>query len=233
MNQKQLRVLMVEDDQRLGDLTSIYLRHRGLDVQCLSTAEAALSYLEHNSPDVILLDIQLPGMGGHQACQIMRQLCGAPIIMVSALDDEADLVMGLEGGADDYITKPFSSRELLARIRAQVRRYHRGEDHERIELGPLVIDGMTREVYLNERLVGLTSQEFDLLTALAKRAGRVLTREQIIGLIHLRDDEVFERAVDVQISRLRQKLEENPKSPTWIKTVRGVGYVLSHRIHDE
>ncbi len=224
-----ITLLYVEDDPRLGQLTTTYLQHHGLIVHLVTSGEQALADLKRVCPDLVLLDVRLPGLDGYAVCRRLREQRDVPIIMVSALDEEADRVLGLEGGADDYVTKPFSSRELLARIRAQVRRA-RGRiaaEPQRITIGALTIDDSTRAVTLAGDPVPVTSQEFDLLRLLAERAGRVLTREQLIGLMHDRGDEVFERAIDVQISRLRQKLGDDPRNPSWIKTIRGAGYMLA------
>lgn len=224
-----IKVLYVEDDERLGRLTLTYLQHHGLQISWAKRAAEALELMSGMVPDVILLDVMLPDMDGRQLCANLRREYDGPILMISALDEEADRVYGLEGGADDYISKPFSSRELLARIRAQVRR-SRGQLNsasQRLERGPLFIDLATRVASFDGRELGLTSQEFSLLYALAQRAGRVLSREQLISMTHQHDDEVFERAIDVQISRLRQKLGDDSRQPAIIKTVRGVGYMLS------
>ena len=229
--QPPITVLYVEDDPRLGRLTTTYLEHHGLIVELATNGEVALESLRETLPDLVLLDVLLPGRDGHEVCRLIRERHDVPIIMVTALDEEADRVLGLEGGADDYVTKPFSSRELLARIRAQVRRA-RGKlatEPRRIEVGELVIDEQTRTVTLAGEELAMTSHEFTLLQALAERPGRVLSREQLINLTRERGDEIFERAVDVQISRLRQKLGDDPKAPEWIQTVRGVGYVLAAR----
>ncbi|HSK05591.1 MAG TPA: response regulator transcription factor, partial [Kofleriaceae bacterium] len=176
-----------------------------------------------------LLDLMLPGTDGLEVCRQLRARCDVPIIMVTARTEEADRVLGLEGGADDYVSKPFQSRELLARIRAQARRA-RGESGprpERIEVGALVIDAGTMEVTVGGRLVPLTTSEFTLLHALAQRAGRVLGREQLLQLVHGTSEEAFDRSIDVVVSRLRQKIEDDPRTPRLLKTIRGVGYMLT------
>lgn len=223
-------LLYVEDDPRLGRLTSTYLRHHGVVVHLLTTGEQAIREIDKLKPDVVLLDVMLPGMDGHQVCQRLRGRLDVPIIMVSALDEEVDRVLGLEFGADDYITKPFSSRELLARVRAQARRAQgRLVSHPagRLQVGALVVDESSHTASLRGEPLQLTSHEFTLLHVLAQRVGRVLSREQLISLTRSSDDAVFDRAIDVQISRLRQKLGDNPRSPVWIKTIRGTGYLFS------
>ncbi len=223
-----ISVLYVEDDVRLSVLTTTYLRSHGLTINPVSSGEIALDSLNDHIPDVVLLDLMLPGKNGHELCKIIRKKHDIPIIMVTALDEEAERVLGLEEGADDYVVKPFSSRELLARIRAQVRRA-RGKLQRKsvlLTIGPLTLDETTYRVTLHDEEMSMTSHEFALLRTLMSSPGRVFSREQLI--MHTRDhgDEVFERAIDVQISRLRQKLGDDPKKPFWIKTVRGVGYMI-------
>jgi DNA-binding response OmpR family regulator len=229
-NTSSIVLLYVEDDPRLGRLTSTYLRHHGIEVSLITTGEQAIRDIDKIRPDVVLLDVMLPGMDGHQVCQRLRSRYDVPIIMISALDEEVDRVLGLEFGADDYITKPFSSRELLARVRAQARRA-RGSlvsaPAGRVEVGELVLDEASHTASLGGEPLQLTSHEFTLLHVLAQRAGRVLSREQLISLTRGSDDAVFDRAIDVQISRLRQKLGDNPRNPMWIKTIRGTGYLFA------
>jgi DNA-binding response OmpR family regulator len=180
-------------------------------------------------PDVVLLDLMLPGADGLEVCRQLRTRTDVPIIMVTARTEEADRVRGLEGGADDYVSKPFQSRELLARIRAQARR-SRGEvgpKQDRLEVGPLVIEPVSMSVTLRGAPVVLTANEFTLIYALALRPGRVLDREQLLQLLHGAPDEAFDRSIDVVVSRVRAKLELDPKNPKLLKTVRGVGYMLA------
>jgi len=222
-------VVYVEDDERLARLTVQYLVSHGLEVFLVTRGDQALSEVLRIKPDVVLLDIMLPGADGFEVCRRIRQHLSVPILMVTARGEEADRVMGLEGGADDYIAKPFSSRELVARIRAHARRGRglTGPRAERIEVGELVLDPSALAVTLEGRALNLTSYEFSLLRALAERAGRVLSREQLIALLHGSPDETFDRSIDVHISRLRHKIEDDPKNPRWLKTMRGVGYMLA------
>jgi DNA-binding response OmpR family regulator len=180
-------------------------------------------------PDVLVLDLMLPGKSGLDVCRQVRERTDVPIIMVTARTEEADRVMGLEGGADDYVSKPFSSRELLARIRAQARRARGkvGPAAGILEIGDLVIDGVAMTASLAGKRLSLTTFEFALLRALAERRGRVLAREQLLELVHGTQDEAFDRSIDVHVSRLRQKLGDDPRSPRILKTIRGVGYVLA------
>ena len=224
-----IRVVYVEDDDRLARLTTQYLSSHGLAVHLVSRGDQAVAEVLKVRPDVVLLDLMLPGTDGLEVCRQLRARCDVPIIMVTARTEEADRVIGLEGGADDYVGKPFQSRELLARIRAQARR-GRGESGpraERIEVGGLVIDAGTMEVSVDGKPIALTTSEFGLLHALAQRAGRVLGREQLLQLVHGTSDEAFDRSIDVIISRLRAKIEADPRTPRLLKTVRGVGYMLT------
>lgn len=224
-----IRVLYVEDDERLARLTLEYLTSHGLHVHLVPRGDFAIAEITTIRPDVVLLDLMLPGMDGMEVCRQLRARSATPIIMVTARGEERDRVAGLEGGADDYVVKPFQSRELLARIRAQARRGRGdvGPRTERIEVGPLAIDATTREATLRGKPVALTTNEFTLLLALAQRAGRVLDREQLLQLLHGTADEAFDRSIDVVVSRVRAKLEDDPKNPRMLKTIRGVGYMLT------
>ncbi len=224
-----IRVLYVEDDDRLARLTAEYLTSHGLEVHVVTRGDTAVSEVLRLRPDVVLLDLMLPGADGMDVCRGLRARVDVPIIMVTARSDAADRVIGLEGGADDYVVKPFHSRELLARIRAQARR-GRGEAGprtERIEVGDLVVDLGARTVTVGGQPVLLTTKEFAVLVALAQRPGRVLDRERLLELIHGTPEEAFERSIDVIISRLRAKLGDDPRNPRLLKTVRGAGYTLS------
>jgi DNA-binding response OmpR family regulator len=220
-------VVYIEDDARLARLTARYLETHGVRVTVASNGQEGLSEVARHSPDVILLDLMLPGIDGIEVCRQLRARTDAPIIMVTARGEEADRVLGLEGGADDYISKPFSSRELLARIRAQTRRARglSGPNRE-LRVGKLVMDPAAMKAVLDGVVLSLTTYEFKLLQALAERAGRVLGREQLVDLVRGSPDEAFDRSIDVHISHLRAKLNDDSRNPTLLKTVRGVGYML-------
>lgn len=222
-------VLYVEDDERLAQLTARYLESHGVKVVVVANGLEAIPEALRLRPDVILLDIMLPGIDGLEVCRRLRARLDTPIIMVTAHGDEPDRVVGLEGGADDYIVKPFSSRELLARIRAQARRArgHAGPPGQAIVVGQLRIEPQSMQVTLGGRALGLTTYEFALLRALAERAGQVLTRDQLMDLVRGSAEEAFDRSIDVHISHLRQKLGDDPRNPRLLKTVRGVGYLLA------
>jgi DNA-binding response OmpR family regulator len=220
---------MVEDDDKLARLTARYLENHGLIVTRVGDGAAGVHAIAHAPFDVVLLDLMLPGMGGMDVCHEIRSRSDVPVVMLTARGEEADRVMGLEIGADDYIAKPFSSRELLARIRAQVRRARGGSGPraEVLAVGPLRIDAASRSVTLRNRTVNVTSYEFAILRALAERPGRVLSREQILDLARGNSEETFDRSIDVHVSRLRQKLESDPRHPSLLKTIRGLGYMLA------
>ena len=225
----ELRVVYVEDDDRLARLTSQYLNSHRVDVHVVTRGDQALPEVLRIRPDVVLLDLMLPGTDGLEVCRQLRSRTDVPIIMVTARTEEADRVLGLEGGADDYVPKPFQSRELLARIRAQARRARgeAGPRAERIVVGNLVIDATTMLVTVGGQPIALTTSEFTLLHALAQHRSRVLGREQLLQLLHGSTDDVFDRSIDVVVSRLRQKIEDDPRNPRLLKTIRGAGYLLA------
>jgi two-component system OmpR family response regulator len=225
----EIVVVYVEDDERLARLTVQYLTGHGVIVHLVTRGDLAVAEVVKVRPDVVLLDLMLPGIDGLEVCRQIRGKLDVPIIMVTARTEEPDRVLGLEGGADDYVAKPFQSRELLARIRAQARR-GRGEAGpraERIEVGGLVVDAQTMEVSVDGKVIPLTTIEFSLLYALAQRAGRVLAREQLLQMLHGSSDEAFDRSIDVVVSRLRSKIEQDARNPRLLKTIRGVGYMLT------
>jgi DNA-binding response OmpR family regulator len=224
-----IRVLYVEDDERLARLTTQYLNSHRVEVHVVSRGDQVVPAVLRVRPDVVLLDLMLPGSDGLDVCRQLRARSDVPIIMVTARTEEADRVLGLEGGADDYVPKPFQSRELLARIRAQARRARgeAGPRPERLIVGGLVIDATTMQVTVDARPISLTTSEFALLHALAQRTGRVLGREQLLQLLHGSSDEAFDRSIDVVVSRLRHKIELDPRNPRMLKTVRGAGYMLT------
>ena len=223
-----ISVVLVEDDERLARLTAKYLESHGLRVTVAADGPTGLAAAIKERPDVILLDLMLPGMDGLEVCRELRTRTDVPIIMVTARGEEADRVIGLEGGADDYLAKPFSSRELLARIRSQARRA-RGQTGPRKQLrvGTLEVDVEAMSASHDGTPLVLTTYEFMLLRALAERPGRVLTREQLVDIVRGSADEAFDRSIDVHISHLRAKLGDDPRNPRVIKTVRGVGYMLA------
>ena len=224
-----IKVLLVEDDERLAQLTARYLENHAVLVTWTVNATGALTEARQRQFDVVLLDLNLPGRDGVEVCRALRQRSDVPVIMVTARGEEADRVLGLDAGADDYVAKPFSSRELLSRIRAVVRRARglAGPAQRVLLLGRLTIDPARLQVTLDGREIALTSYEFGLLLVLAERAGRVLSREQLLDLARGGAEEAFDRSIDVHISRLRQKLGDDAKRPRLLRTVRGAGYMLA------
>ena len=222
--------LLVDDDARLGALVKEYLGKHEIDVTVAGDAERGLEVLRTRRFDVVLLDVMLPGVDGFEVCRRIRatpEWAAVPIVMLTARGEDVDKIVGLELGADDYLAKPFNPRELLARIRAVLRR-GRAEPAARrsFRAGDLEIDFDAREVTVGGARQSLTSYEFDLLAVLARSAGRVLSREQLLDALKGSAYESFDRSVDVHVSKLRAKLEPNPREPRYIKTVRGVGYVF-------
>ncbi len=222
-----LRVLLIDDDTRLHELLASYLEQNGFAVTVAPDGPRGLAALAGGTFDAILLDVMMPGMDGIEVVRRVRQKSAIPILMLTARGDEADRVVGLEMGADDYIAKPFSPRELLARLRAVLRRVSPDAAGERLVAGDITLDVPGRGVTVAGRPVELTGLEFDILVALARRAGRVVPRDALLEEAGRADVHVGERTVDVHISHLRQKLGDDPRAPRIIKTVRGVGYVLA------
>jgi DNA-binding response OmpR family regulator len=223
--------LLIDDDARLAALVSEYLGRHEVDVTVAADGERGLVLLGRGRFDVVLLDVMLPGADGFDICRRLRAtpaLAALPVIMLTARGDDVDKIVGLELGADDYLAKPFNPRELLARIHAVLRRGRTaGEPRARVRIGRLEIDFDAREVTLGGRRQTLTAYEFELLAVLARAAGRVLSREQILDALKGTAYEAFDRSIDVHISKLRAKLEANSREPRYIKTVRGAGYILA------
>ena len=221
--------LLIEDDARLGALVAEYLGRHEFDVTVVGDGERGLAALRRGRVDVVLLDVMLPGIDGFEVCRRLRavpELAGTPVLMLTARGDDVDKIVGLELGADDYLAKPFNPRELLARVRAVLRRASAPAPRHRWRTGDLEIDFDAREVTVGGRRRTLTHYEFELLAALAGAAGRVLSREQLLDRLKGESYEAFDRSIDVHVSKLRAKLEPDPKAPRYIKTVRGTGYVL-------
>jgi DNA-binding response OmpR family regulator len=225
----EISVLYVEDDERLAQLTATYLESHAVRVTVMADGAKAVAEALRLRPDVVLLDLMLPGLDGLSVCKRLRERVATPIIIVTAHGDEADRVVGLESGADDYLSKPFSSRELLARVRAQARRARGqvGPASQALRVGRLLIEPQAMHVEIDGRAIGLTTYEFALLRALAERAGQVLTREQLMDFVRGSAEDAFDRSIDVHVSHLRQKLGDDPRSPRLLKTVRGIGYMLA------
>ena len=228
------QLLMIEDDHRLAQMVGEYLGQSGLQVTHMADGASGLARLQGSEPpDLVILDLMLPDMDGLEVCRRLRALPGpaaqVPVLMLTAKGDPMDRVIGLEIGADDYLPKPFEPRELLARIRAILRRREGGAQAAAnvLRFGSLEIDRDARIVTVNGAAADLTSYQFDLLVTLAERAGRVLTREQIMEAVRGRELEAFDRSIDVHIGRIRAAIEQDVKAPKRIVTVRGVGYVFA------
>ena len=222
-----LRALLIDDDARLFELLEGYLRTNGVELGYASGGRRGLERLGADTFDAVLLDVMMPDLDGLAVLRRIRERSRIPVIMLTAKGDETDRVVGLELGADDYIAKPFSPRELVARLRAVLRRTQPELASERLSAGGVVVEVEARQVSAGGKAIELTGIEFDLLVALLKRAGRVVPRASLLELAGRGDVTVNERAVDVHVSHLRKKLGDDPRSPRLIQTVRGVGYVLS------
>ena len=232
-------LLMIEDDARLVQMVHQYLGQSGYEVRQAPDGASGLAQLQQSGaaapPQLVILDLMLPDMDGLEVCRRIRALPGAaaqtPVLMLTAKGDPMDRIVGLELGADDYLPKPFEPRELLARIRAVLRRHHAGAVQvvNTMRFGSLEIDRDARSVTVGGRDCGLTSYQFDLLLALAERAGRVLTRDQIMEAVRGRELDAFDRSIDVHMGRIRAAIEADPKNPKRILTVRGVGYVFARQ----
>ncbi|MGV3570458.1 MAG: response regulator [Ramlibacter sp.] len=231
------QLLMIEDDTRLAQMVSEYLERSGFGVTHAADGMKGLSLLEEppsgSPPDLLVLDLMLPDLDGLEVCRRVRALPGetgkVPVLMLTAKGDPMDRIVGLELGADDYLPKPFEPRELLARIRAILRRRTEGAPPpaKTMKFGSMELDRDARTVTVNGKPCELTSYQFDLLVVLAERAGRVLTRDQIMEAVRGRELEAFDRSIDVHMGRIRAAIEEDPKNPKRILTVRGVGYVFA------
>jgi len=220
------KILVVDDDASLAEMLQIVLRQEGFETAWCARGDKALEAFHHARPDLVLLDLMLPGRGGVDICRDIRAESGVPIIMLTARSDTNDVVRGLEVGADDYVPKPFAPRELVARVRARLRRLASGEI-ETLKLGDLTIAVESHQVTKAGRPVNVTPLEFDLLLALARQPKHVFTREQLLKQVWGYQNPADTRLVNVHIQRLRAKIERDPDNPEIVVTVRGVGYRAS------
>jgi DNA-binding response OmpR family regulator len=223
------RLLIIDDDARLAAMVSDYLTAAGFVVERRLTGRDGLAALDGAAFDAVILDVMLPDIDGFEVCRTIRARGETPILMLTARGEEMDRVVGLEIGADDYLPKPFSPRELQARIRAILRRSRAPAAGAALRFGRLAIDRESRIVRVDGEEKTLTSHQFDLLAALADNAGRVLNREQLMDLVKGEELEAFDRSIDVHISRIRAAIEDDPKRPRRIITVRGAGYVFAKK----
>jgi DNA-binding response OmpR family regulator len=221
----EMKILVVDDEAKIVEVLKAYLEQAGFEVATASDGASALAAARDDQPDLAVLDIMLPGMDGLEITKTLQKELGTPVILLTAKSDEVDRLVGLEIGADDYIVKPFSPREVVARVKAVLRRAGRSApDSERIEAGGLVVDLGGREVTVDAEPVELTKTEFDILAAMAGTPGRVWTRLQLMQTVSGYAYEGYERTIDAHMKNLRKKLGDDPSEPRWIKTVWGVGY---------
>ncbi|HJP72542.1 MAG TPA: response regulator transcription factor [Candidatus Limnocylindria bacterium] len=221
------KVLIVDDEPKIVRLVADYLTAAGFGVTTAASGTEALMRARTDAPDLVVLDLGLPGLDGLDVTRTLRRNGDLPIIMLTARDDETDRVIGLELGADDYVTKPFSPRELVARIRAVLRRRAGGSQAEIVRAGDVSLDVPRMRATRRGEPVELTATEFQLLTAMAREPGRVFTRSQLLDAIHGVAFESYERAIDAHIKNIRRKLEPDPRAPRYLQTVYGVGYRLA------
>lgn len=221
------QVLIVDDDTRLSAMLAEYLTANGFRVDTAETAGTGLADIARLAPDAVILDVMLPDMDGFEALRRIRTNSDVPVLMLTAKGDETDRIVGLEIGADDYLPKPFNPRELLARLKAVLRRRGGGAAPRLLRFGRLEIDPASRAARIDGRDCPMSSYQFDLLVALAENAGRTLSREQLMDMVKGKELEAFDRSIDVHVSRIRAAIETDPKHPKRIVTVRGAGYVFA------
>jgi DNA-binding response OmpR family regulator len=222
-------ILLIEDDRRLAEMVSEYLGEAGFSVSIAPDGRTGLARLAVEPYDALVLDLMLPDMDGLEVCRQLRARSDIPVLMLTARGDAMDRVVGLEIGADDYLPKPFEPRELLARLRAILRRRDRTRPSDVLRFGRLEIDRDARHVRVDGAERALTGHQFSLLVALAERAGRVLSRETLMDLVRGEELEAFDRSIDVHVSRIRGAIEDDPKRPRRLLTVRGAGYVFARQ----
>lgn len=237
-NQEQIKILLIDDDLKLCRLIKDYLTPLGYQVTQAHSGPEGLARATGEEFDAVILDVMLPGMNGYEVLRQIRQQSATPVLMLTAMGDEADRIAGLEMGADDYLPKTFSTRELLARLRAVTRRSRLNqsvaapEAPEEIAVQDLRLEPASRKAWLGEQSLTLTPVEYDLLLYLARSADRVVSREQLLNEIADRNYEVFDRSIDVHISSLRRKLGDEARNPRYIKTVRSAGYMMVRQVGD-
>ena len=220
------RILVIDDDEKLNDLLKNYLSDFGYRVFSVTHPETGLEKIRSNKPDLVILDVMLPDMNGFEVCKRIRQESDVPVIMLTARGELMDRVVGLELGADDYLPKPFEPRELVARIQTVLRRTAKVDDARIQKYGLLKIDFPRRKAFMDDSDIELSTNEFTALSLLVRNIGKVMDRDQIMQELRGIDSDAFNRTVDITMSRLRQKLGDDPKNPAFIKTVWGTGYVF-------
>jgi two-component system, OmpR family, response regulator CpxR len=228
----QLNVLVIDDDRKLCRLIGDYLEPLGYRVAAAHNGPDGLERVKTGDHDVVILDVMMPGMDGFEVLRRLRQVSDIPVLMLTSRGDETDRIVGLEIGADDYLPKTFSTRELLARLRAVTRRsFEYGRENAAADDRPILVQNLriepaARTAFLDDEAITLTPIEYDMLVCLAGAAGRVLSRDQLLDQVAGRDHEVFDRSIDVHVSALRRKLRDDPRRPRYIKTVRSIGYMF-------
>ena len=220
-------VLIIDDDARLAAMLSDYLSGNGFTVATAGSGRSGVEALRRRPPAAVILDVMLPDIDGFETCRQIRAFSDVPVLMLTAKGEETDRIVGLELGADDYLPKPFNPRELLARLKAILRRRGAADNHRVLRFGRLEIDPGSRAVRIDGAERPMTSHQFDLLVALAENAGRTLSREQLIDMVKGEELEAFDRSIDVHVSRIRAAIETDPKNPRRLITVRGAGYVFA------
>lgn len=236
MESETATLLVVDDDPEIRELTQAYLSQQGFTVACVDSGEAMDRHLSDHAVDLVILDLMLPGEHGLSIARRLKNAGNVPVIIVSAQGDEVDRIVGLEVGADDYIAKPFNPRELLARVRAVLRRARQDRESvaagdNEIRFGPFMLDLAGHSLLKDGVPVPLTSGEFDLLTILAENPNKVLNRDRILDLLTGAERSPFDRSIDVRVTRLRSKIEPDPSKPVYIKTIWGKGYMFSPEGH--
>ncbi len=229
-------ILVIDDDTRLSAMLSDYLSGNGFSVRTAASSLAGLDEIGRRPPDAVILDVMLPDLDGFETCRRIRALSDVPVLMLTAKGEETDRIVGLELGADDYLPKPFSPRELVARLRAVLRRRApaaAGANERVLRFGRLEIDPASRIARIDGRDCDITGHQFDILVALAGNAGRILSREQLMDMVRGEAFDAFDRSIDVHVSRIRAAIEDDPRHPRRIVTVRGAGYVFARRQDEE
>jgi DNA-binding response OmpR family regulator len=224
MNDKQT-VLVVDDEEKILSLVKSYLEINGYTALCAKNGREGMAFFEKNSVSLILLDLMLPDFSGEEFCSKIREVSKIPIIMITAKTEEADIIYGLKIGADDYVTKPFSPRQLMARVEAAIRRTtNNGNPRQFLQYNDLIVDTERRSVKCNEKIIILTRDEYNILTLLMSRQAKIFTRDEILEAVKGDDYDAFDRAIDAHIKKLRAKIGDDSKSPKYITTVYGMGY---------